>query len=192
MSVRIVTLVAVCLSSSLSAQAITNTITHSGSYVGGVAYDSVTNEVVVMDAVDNTVTFYDRASGTMAVQFAAPGAGVIGGQIDPSTGRLWLVDEAEVVYQVDRQGNVASSFSARQQLTDASALTLDPAKGTLWISDDSANLVTGRVPEHFEGVTDVDSAAVGVGLGVGELVDGDDPAFDDSLREVFVDWRRTS
>jgi DNA-binding beta-propeller fold protein YncE len=49
--------------------AITNTITHSGPFVGAVAYDGVTNEVVVIDETATTITFYDRATGAQVHQY---------------------------------------------------------------------------------------------------------------------------
>jgi hypothetical protein len=121
---------------------ITNTITHTGPFVGAVAYDGVTNEVVVIDETATTVTYYDRATGAQVHQYAAPAGSLpIGGQIDITTGRLWVVGENEIVYEIDRSGTIVGSWSCAPTINDASALALDPAADTVWISNDSVHIV---------------------------------------------------
>ncbi len=134
--------VPVLLAAPLTCQVITNTITHNGPFVGAVAYDGVTNEVVVIDQTAVTVTFYDRATGAQVHQYPAPAGSLpIGGQIDITTGRLWVVGENEIVYEIDRSGIIVGSWSCAPTIGDASALALDPAADTVWISNDSAHIV---------------------------------------------------
>ena len=126
--------VAPLLVPSLTGQvAITNTIMHTGPFAGAVAYDPVTNEVVVIDETATTVTFYDRATGAQVHQYPFPVAGSlpIGGQVDITTGRLWVVGENEIVYEVDRAGIVVTSWSCAPTINDASALALDPSTDTV-------------------------------------------------------------
>ena len=134
--------ITVLLAAPLTCQVITNTILHNGPFVGAVAYDAVTNEVVVIDETAVTVTFYDRATGLQVHQYPAPAGSLpIGGQIDITTGRLWVVGENEIVYEIDRSGIIVSSWSCAPTITDASALAMDPFTDTIWISNDSAHIV---------------------------------------------------
>ena len=95
-------LVPLLLAAPLLGQTIVNTIPHLGSFAGAVAYDGVTNEVVVIDETATTVTFYDRVSHAQVHQYPAPAGSLpIGAQIDVSTGRLWVVGENEIVYEID-------------------------------------------------------------------------------------------
>jgi DNA-binding beta-propeller fold protein YncE len=130
------------LAAPLLGQTVVNTIPHLGSFAGAVAYDAVTNEVVVVDETASTVTFYDRVSHAQVHQYPAPAGSLpIGAQIDVSTGRLWVVGENEIVYEIDRSGTIVQSWSCAPTITDASALALDPFSDTVWISNDSANIV---------------------------------------------------
>ncbi len=134
--------VTLLLAAPLVGQTIVNTIPHAGPFVGAVAYDAVTNEVVVVDQTATNVTFYDRVTGAQTHQYPAPTASLpIGGQIDVSTGRLVLVGENEIVYEIERSGTIVSSWSCAPTIGDASALALDPFTDTVWISSDSANIV---------------------------------------------------
>ncbi|HEX6812556.1 MAG TPA: hypothetical protein VF384_13100 [Planctomycetota bacterium] len=121
---------------------ITATIPHQGSFAGAVAYDAVTNEVVVIDQTAGNVKFYDRATSALLQQYPVPtGSLAIGGQVDITTGRLWVVGENEIVYEIDRSGIIVSSWSCAPTISDASALALDPLNDTVWISNDSAHIV---------------------------------------------------
>jgi hypothetical protein len=132
----------VLLAAPLTSQVITNTIPHSGSFAGAVTYDAVTNEVIVVDQTALTVTFYDRATGAQVHQHPAPAGSLsIGGQIDITTGRMWIVGENEIVYEIDRSGTIVSNWSCAPTIADASALALDPASDTVWISNDSSAIV---------------------------------------------------
>jgi hypothetical protein len=134
-------LLALLLTTSLTGQTIVNTIAHNGSFPGGVAFDAVTNEVIVIDSTASTVTFYDRVTGAQHLQLAAPGTQVIGGQVDVRTGNVWICSEAELVFEIDRAGTILTQWSCAPTISDASALTIDPASDTIWISNDSAHVV---------------------------------------------------
>src|SRR5690606_29874903 len=47
----------------------------------------------------------------------------------------------EVVWEIDRAGNVLQSWSAQPTIIDASAIAIDPVNGNVWISNDSAHIV---------------------------------------------------
>lgn len=123
-------------------------ITHTGRFAGGVAYDAVTDEVIVFDETSDIINFYDRATGAMNLSLPAPrplgitNSQPIGGHVDIATGNIWVADENEIFYSMDRAGNVLTAFSTRPAVTDVSALTFDPCTRTIWISNDSANTVT--------------------------------------------------
>lgn len=65
----------------------------------------------------------------------------VGCHVDIATGNLIIGDEAEVVYVMDRAGNILSQFSTRPTITDLSAVTFDPCTNTIWVSNDSSNIV---------------------------------------------------
>lgn len=172
--------VPVLLAAPLASQVITNTIPHAGPFVGAVAYDAVTNEVVVIDQTAVTVTFYDRATGLQMHQYPAPASLPIGGQIDITTGRLWLVGENEIVYEIDRSGIIVGSWSCAPTINDASALAMDPFTNTIWISNDSAHIVA----EFTRTGVATGSQFVPVGS-----TDGDGLAYDPSAARSC--WART-
>ncbi|MFN3240799.1 MAG: hypothetical protein ACE37K_04725 [Planctomycetota bacterium] len=161
-----------------NAVGVTATLAHTGSFVGGVAYDRVSDELVVVDDTDLTVTFYDRATGAQTAQFAAPGNNaLIGAQVDITTGNLWVVGEDEVVRQFDRTGVIVSSFSVQPAVNDASALAIDPVSDTIWISNDGNNTVT-----EF----DKSGNPTGASFTPAGSTDGDGLAYDPTTRTFLL------
>ncbi|MCR9243691.1 MAG: PQQ-binding-like beta-propeller repeat protein [bacterium] len=158
-----------------SSVGVVNTIAHGGNFAGGVAYDAVTDEVIVVDDRDD-IHFYDRATGAETLRFTAPGR-VIGAQVDITTGNIWAVGEDEVVREIDRTGAVLTSFSVDPTVNDASALAIDPVTDTLWISNDGANTVT----EFQKDGTPTGAAFVPTGS-----TDGDGLAYDPTTRTFLV------
>ncbi len=158
-----------------SAFGVVNTIAHNGDFVGGVAYDAVSDVVIVVDDGD-TINYYDRATGVETLQFPASGR-VIGVQVDITTGNIWAVGEDEVVREIDRTGVVVSSFSTLPVVDDASALAIDPATDTLWVSNDGANTVT----EFRKDGTPTGASFAPVGS-----TDGDGLAYDPTTRTFLI------
>lgn len=161
-----------------SAVGIANTVVHTGSFAGGVAYDAVSDEVLVVDNADQTVTAYDRATGAQTAQFPSPGVStVIGAQVDITTGHLWVVGEDEVVRELDRTGATLTSFSIFPTLDDASALAIDPVTDTIWISNDGANVVA-----EF----DKSGSPTGASFTPESSTDGDGLAYDPTTRTFLI------
>ncbi|MBK8975229.1 MAG: hypothetical protein IPM29_04845 [Planctomycetes bacterium] len=141
-------LLSALLATSLSAQAIVNTVVHQGTFAGGVAYDPVDDALIVVDEGGLAkITWYSRTSGSLLRQINAPqppGAytpAPIGGFVDSVSGNLWIVDEAELVYEMDRWGSVLRYWSTRPSVTDVSAMTWDPCSDTVFVANDSGSFV---------------------------------------------------
>lgn len=119
---------------------------YANAFVGGVALDHISDSVWVVDETNDLITQFTR-TGTQIAQFAppvVPGIATpqpIGVKVHPLTGNLWIVDEAEVVYEMTRTGAVVSSFSARPAIVDASAIAIDVVNSRIWVSNDSARLL---------------------------------------------------
>ncbi|MFK7741648.1 MAG: hypothetical protein AB8H80_15125 [Planctomycetota bacterium] len=157
---------------------IVNTIAHSGSFAGGIAYDAVSDEVIVVDDSDITITAYDRTTGVQTAQFPGPGVdNLIGVQVDITTGNLWVVGEDQVVRELDRTGAVLTSFSVDPTVDDASALAIDPVSDTLWISNDGNNTVT-----EF----DKSGNPTGASFSPTGSTDGDGLAYDPTTRTFLL------
>lgn len=116
-------------------------IPYGGPFAGGVGYDAVTDEVIVVDSTSDVVTFLDRTTGAVHGSFPAPNTAIVGCHVDASTGNIWIGDESETVYECSRSGAVFRSWSCRPTIVDLSALTVDPCTGNVWISNDSSNIV---------------------------------------------------
>lgn len=160
---------------------IVNTIAHSGNFAGGVTYDSVSDELIVVDGNPPEVFIYDRTTGALKAQFLGPvssaGNTTIGLQVDITTGNLWTVGEDQVVRQIDRTGAVLSSFAVDPTIDDASALAIDPVTDTIWISNDGANIVA----EFQKNGTPTGAAFAPAGS-----TDGDGLAYDPTTRTFLL------
>lgn len=136
------------VSVALSAQSVVQTwpVSYANAFVGGVGLDHVADTVWVADETNLLITQFSR-TGTQLTQFPPPTVpGIasplpIGIKVHPVTGNLWVVDEAEVVYEMTRTGTLVSSFSVRPAITDASAIAIDVARQRIWVSNDSARLL---------------------------------------------------
>jgi hypothetical protein len=141
-------LVLAAATASLSAQTIVQswTLPYANAFVGGVGLDHITDTVWVVDETNLLITQFTR-TGTQLNQFPPPsvpgitGPLPIGVKVHPVTGNLWVVDEAEVVYEMTPAGSLVRSWSARPTIVDASGIALDVANDRIWIANDSARLL---------------------------------------------------
>ncbi|MBK8101620.1 MAG: hypothetical protein IPK26_31445 [Planctomycetes bacterium] len=119
---------------------------YANAFVGGVALDHIHDSVWVVDETNDLITQFSR-TGSQIAQFAPPVVpGIaspqpIGVKVHPLTGNLWIIDEAEVVYEMTRTGALVTSFSARPAIIDASAIAIDVVNARLWVSNDSARIL---------------------------------------------------
>jgi len=121
-------------------------VAYANAFVGGVGLDHVTDTVWVVDETNDLITQFSR-TGTQLTQFGPPAVpGIaspqpIGVKVHPVTGNLWIVDEAEVVYEMTRTGALVRSFSVLPAIADASAIALDVTNQRIFVSNDSARLL---------------------------------------------------
>jgi DNA-binding beta-propeller fold protein YncE len=117
------------------------------SFLGGLEFDCNSGIVWIADETNNLMSAYD-SSGRFLKSYPAvlpPGATVtdpqpIGVGINPTTGMLWIGDEAERVFELDPKTNVPTgvSWSTTPGITDVSGLAVDPLTGNIYVSQDSA------------------------------------------------------
>ncbi|MBK8977606.1 MAG: hypothetical protein IPM29_16980 [Planctomycetes bacterium] len=166
-----------------SAQTVVGSFNHTGSFAGGVAYDPIDDTIWVFDETVDTISQYDR-TGTLIVSLVAPiatgttNAQPIGGFVDPVTGNLWVGDEGEVVYEMDRAGTILSQFSTLPSVNDVSALTWDPCTGNLWVANDSVHILQEFTRTGAPGVT--------INIAPAGSVDSDGAAYNPVSRTFFL------
>jgi len=109
---------------------------------GGIAYDPIADEIWVIDQTSDNIRQYTSAGAQLNVFPVPTGTLPIGGFVHPTTGNVWVCDEGEIFYEMDRNGVLVSGpFGTTPAITDVSAMTFDPASQTVFISNDSANLI---------------------------------------------------
>ncbi len=135
------TLAAVAAAPNLAAQTVTQSWAFGGTFLGGVAYDYYSNTIWTIDSSRDEISQYTRG-GTLIQTFPAPLMQVVGGFVHPNTGNLWVVDETEMVFEFTRTGVATGvQWSTAPSITDASAITHDPDSDTIYVSNDSGNVI---------------------------------------------------
>jgi sugar lactone lactonase YvrE len=120
-------------------------------FVGGVDYDPINDTIWTVDQTNDLIHRFDRV-GNLLLTFPAPIAPgttanplPIGAAVDPTTGNLWIVDEAEIVYELRPDGSpTGASFRTTPTIVDASGLAFDPEARTLFVSQDSGTRAIGE------------------------------------------------
>lgn len=158
-------------------------VSYANAFVGGVGYDRITDEIWVADETNRLFTRYTR-TGTQLAQFGVPTVpGItaplpIGIKVHPRTGSVWVVDEAEVVYEMTRAGVLLRSWSARPSIVDASAIALDPETSSVYVSNDSSRII-GQFDENGVSIRTFSVVAAG-------STDPDGLAFNQVTRTFYL------
>jgi hypothetical protein len=181
------------LALALSAHAQTPTIVNQfnvppagAAFVGGVDYDPITDSIWTVDQNNDLIQRFDRA-GTLELTIPAPippGTTAnplpIGAAVDPQTGNLWIVDEAEVVYEMRRDGSLTGvNFRTTPNIVDASGLAFDPETRTLLVSQDSGTRAVGEFTLTGVWIQNIPIGAAG-------STDADGLAYDPLTRHLFL------
>ncbi|MBL8898980.1 MAG: hypothetical protein JNM84_15170 [Planctomycetes bacterium] len=156
------------------------------SFVGGVDYDPINDTLWTVDQTNDLIQRFDRA-GNLLATFPAPippGTTAnplpIGAAVDPVTGNLWVVDEAEVVYEMRVDGTLTGvNFRTTPTIVDASGLAFDPETRHLFVSQDSGTRAIGEFT--LTGV-----AVQSIPIGAAGSADADGLAYNPILRRFYL------
>ncbi len=154
-----------------------------GTFPGGLAYDSERDHIWLVNNSTGEVREYTR-TGTMVGMFLASDVGLtwpIGIDFEEATGHLWICDEynPEQVVECTRDGVAISNFSVDALMQDCSGLAYCPMDDYLYIADDNASEVviwtkTGTYMDRWSSMPVVDTDAICYMDGTNTLLVGDD------------------
>jgi hypothetical protein len=115
-------------------------------FLGGLDFDCNSRVVWNADETNNIVSCYS-ATGKFLKSYPAvipPGSGLtdpqpIGVGINPTTGKLWIGDEGEFVYELDPLTGLATgvSWSTLPSINDVSGVAVNPITGNIYVVQDS-------------------------------------------------------
>lgn len=119
-------------------------------FVGGAEYDCVRDVCWVVDETNRLITTFTGA-GVLLNQWPTPippGSTIssplaIGVAVDPATGRAWIGDEGEWVYEFDPATGLPTgvSWPTTPTITDVSGVSIDPATGNIFVVNDSGRMI---------------------------------------------------